>query len=179
MSRLVLVTGACRSGKSTYAQQQAESLPGQRLFVATGVATDEEMRARIAQHQQARAGAGWTTLESPLDLAVAIARAHSYDVILVDCLTLWINNLMYHAEQTSTGLDETKVAAACSAVLDACRTHPGTIFVVTNEVGWGIVPENPMARQYRDFIGRSNQLFAATADRVVLTTCGLPLILKG
>lgn len=178
MARIVLITGGCRSGKSAYAQQMAESLPAKRLYVATAPVTDDEMRHRIEQHQLARRDRGWETLEEQLDL-VGVFRSHrEHHVLLIDCVTLWVNNLQYVAERQSGRITEADVARQCEEMLDAAGSCPGTVIFVTNEVGMGIVPENAQARLYRDLIGRANQVIAAQADTVTLVCCGMPLHLK-
>jgi adenosylcobinamide kinase / adenosylcobinamide-phosphate guanylyltransferase len=214
MARIVLVTGGCRSGKSAYAQLMAESLPPPRLYVATCPVTDDEMERRIEQHRQARHDRGWETIEEQLDLAGVFRRCTEYthvkgdspifadtkigtvaNVVLVDCVTLWINNLMYQAATCGAGvsparaagtaapqygqpLTEADVAARCSQMLAAAETCCGTVIFVTNEVGLGVVPDNAQARSYRDLIGRVNQTIAARADAVTLVCCGIPLHLK-
>jgi adenosylcobinamide kinase / adenosylcobinamide-phosphate guanylyltransferase len=178
MARIVLVTGGCRSGKSAYAQQLAESLPSPRLFVATCPVTDDEMRRRIEQHRQSRRDRGWETVEEQLDLAGVFRRHTEQNVLLVDCVTLWVNNLMYQSQRESRQFAEADVVEQCTQMLaaaDACR---GAVIFVTNEVGLGIVPENAQARRYRDLIGRANQTIAARADAVTLVCCGIPLHLK-
>lgn len=179
MAQIVLVTGGARSGKSAFAQGLAESLPGRRAYLATCEPGDEEMRQRVRKHQQARARAEWDTIEEPVRLAQALAGAAGYDVVLVDCLTLWLFNLIGQEAQNDTGVDEEEVARQCRHVLAACDAHPGTVVFVTNEVGMGIVPDNWLARRYRDLVGRCNQVMAAAADRVTLVSCGIPLSLKG
>jgi adenosylcobinamide kinase/adenosylcobinamide-phosphate guanylyltransferase len=179
MGRVILVTGGCRSGKSRYAQGLAEGMPGRRLYVATCPVVDDEMRERVRKHREARAAAHWDTLEAPVDLARALDQAAGYSVVLVDCLTLWVNNLMYESSQAGKEATEEQVVRACEEVLSACRRHGGAIVFVTNEVGMGIVPENALARRYRDLAGRCNQAVAAGADTVTLVTCGIPLTLKG
>jgi len=179
MARIVLVTGGCRSGKSVFAQQLAESLPGRRVFVATCQPLDDEMRQRIEKHRQERSTTNWQTIEEPLDLADALTRSRDWDVVLVDCLTLWISNLLCNAPRDHADMDEERLAGQCQQVLDACRAHPGTILFVTNEVGLGIVPDNALSRRFRDLVGRCNQVIAAAADHVTLMTCGIPLRLKG
>ena len=178
MARVVLVTGGCRSGKSAYAQGLAESLPGPHVYVATCPVIDEEMRRRVEKHRQARADS-WRTLEETLALGEAIASAADRAVVLVDCLTLWINNLMYQAQQQGAEVSEEQVAGHCRDVLAACRRRAGTAVFVTNEVGMGIVPDNAQARRYRDLVGRCNLTIAAQADAVVIVACGIPLFLKG
>jgi adenosylcobinamide kinase / adenosylcobinamide-phosphate guanylyltransferase len=178
MAEIVLVTGGCRSGKSAYAQQVAESLPPSRLYVATCPVTDDEMERRIEQHRQARRDRGWETIEEQLDLAGVFHGHAEHNVLLVDCVTLWINNLMYQAERQSRQIAETDVAEQCSRMLQAAEACRGTVIFVTNEVGLGIVPDNPQARCYRDLIGRANQTIAARADTVTLVCCGIPLHLK-
>ena len=179
MGRIMLVTGGARSGKSDFAQRLAESFPGRRAYVATCEPLDEEMRERIRKHRQARAGNGWETIEEPIRLNKVLSDAACYDVVLVDCLTLWVSNLMYESTQGGSELSEEQVALRCQDVLDACRAHPGTVVFVTNEVGMGIVPENALARLFRDLIGRCNQIIAAAADNVTLMSCGIPVMLKG
>lgn len=178
MTRIVLVTGGCRSGKSAYAQCLAESLPPTRLFVATCPVTDDEIRRRIEQHRLARQDRGWETIEEQCDLARILRCNGQHQVLLVDCVTLWINNLMYHAEREGRPLTEADVVEQCRQVLDAAAACAGTVIFVTNEVGLGVVPENARARHYRDLIGRANQVLAARADTVALLCCGIALHLK-
>jgi adenosylcobinamide kinase / adenosylcobinamide-phosphate guanylyltransferase len=170
--RHALILGGARSGKSGYALELARQLPAPRLFLATAEAGDEEMAARIAQHQRER-GEGWDTRETPLDLAEAIAQAQgSYGVILADCLTLWLSNRLLAAR----GHDDLK--NKCLEVVDTLRRATTPTILVSNEVGWGIVPENPLAREFRDWAGWFHRQLAAAADLVVLMVAGLPLTLK-
>ncbi|MDD5350890.1 MAG: bifunctional adenosylcobinamide kinase/adenosylcobinamide-phosphate guanylyltransferase [Chthoniobacteraceae bacterium] len=178
MSKLILVTGGSRSGKSAFAQTMAEALPGPRAFVATCPVIDPEMGDRIRRHQEARAGRDWRTVEEPLDLAAAFRRARGEPVVLVDCLTLWINNVLYEAEQRSALVSEADIAERCGPVIRAARAHGGTILFVTNEVGLGLVPETPLGRRFRDLAGRANQILGAACDEVFLVVCGQPLRIK-
>lgn len=178
MARVHLITGGCRSGKSARAQKLAESLPGPRAYLATCPVIDDEMRQRIRKHQQARAKSKWLTIEEPLLLAEAISRAGKFNVILVDCVTLWINNLMYQAQLKGKSVSEAQVARLCRQTLLACGNRAGDVIFVTNEVGLGIVPDNAMARRYRDLVGRANQSLAAGAHHVEFVSCGIPLTLK-
>lgn len=179
MARIVLVTGGSRSGKSAYAQKMAEDLHGRRAFVATCPPVDEEMRARIRRHQEARRGSDWHTIEETIDLANVVRGARGYDVLLIDCLTLWVNNLIYKAEQEGREVEEAEVERRCHDLLAACAEWPGTVIFVTNEVGMGIVPDNPVSRRYRDLVGRCNQVVGAAADTVALLVCGIPVKVKG
>jgi adenosylcobinamide kinase/adenosylcobinamide-phosphate guanylyltransferase len=165
----LLVIGGARSGKSRYAQQRAEATGLSPIFIATAQAFDDEMRDRIARHRADR-HAGWQTVEAPLDLAEAITAHGAPDrVLLIDCLTLWVTNLM---------LGERDVEAALDAVMDAIARSEGQLILVSNEVGWGIVPENPLARRFRDIAGLVNQRIAAGADEVQLLCAGLGLRMK-
>ena len=178
MAHIILVTGGARSGKSAYARRLAESIPGPRAFIATCPAIDEEMRQRIQRHQESRRRAKWRTIEAPLDLAYALADAKSYDVVLVDCLTLWVNNLMYDAKQTGREVYEDGIAHRSQELLAACAKLDGTVIFVTNEVGMGVVPDNALARRYRDLVGRCNQVIAESADLVTLVVCGVAMDIK-
>jgi adenosylcobinamide kinase / adenosylcobinamide-phosphate guanylyltransferase len=178
VGRILLITGGCRSGKSTCAQQLAESLPPPRLFVATCPVTDDEMRRRIERHRTLRSGRGWETVEEPIDLAGVFRRNTEHGVLLVDCITLWINNLMHDAQHQSREITEDDVAERCGQMLQAAGECRGTTIFVTNEVGLGVVPENALARRYRDLVGRANQVIAARADAVTLVCCGIPVSLK-
>jgi adenosylcobinamide kinase/adenosylcobinamide-phosphate guanylyltransferase len=164
---VTLVLGGARSGKSRFAEGLVTALPGPWIYIATAQAWDEEMRDRIRQHQADRVP-GWTTVEAPLDLPAMLAR-HGQGPVLVDCLTLWLTNVML-ADQ-----DVPAAVAALEAALAACT---GAIVLVGNEVGMGIVPENALARAFRDHAGRLHQRLAATASQVYLTVAGLPLKVK-
>jgi adenosylcobinamide kinase/adenosylcobinamide-phosphate guanylyltransferase len=178
MAKITLITGGGRSGKSSYAQGRAEELPGTRAFVATCPALDDEMRKRIKRHRLARSKTRWKTIEETLDVAGALKDNLRHDVFLVDCLTLWVNNLMYRAQQEDLEVTEDAIADHCRELIATCGELSGTIIFVTNEVGMGIVPDNAVSRRYRDLVGRCNQLMAEAADEVVLVSCGLPLTLK-
>ena len=160
--------GGARSGKSRLAQTAAERHAGPLHYLATAEAHDDEMTDRIARHRDDR-GARWRTVECPLALPEAID-ACTGGAVLVDCLTLWLSNLM---------LAEQNIDQATDELLAALISTRSQVAVVSNEVGLGIVPENPLARRFRDAAGRLNQAVAARADRAVLLTAGLPLVLKG
>lgn len=171
--RVALVLGGARSGKSGYALSLAEGLPGPRLFVATCEPRDEEMQARVDKHQRER-GPVWETREACLDLTDFLAGPPAgFGVILVDCLTMWLSNLML-----KNGADQAVIEAECDRLVQALREARTPIVLVSNEVGWGIVPDNPLARGFRDLAGALHQKVAHIADRVVLVVAGLPVMLK-
>lgn len=177
-SRLIFVSGGSRSGKSHYAEMRAAKLSGQRTYIATCPIIDDEMRQRIAKHRQERSGQGWMTVEEPVELIQALRNCHESSVVLVDCLTLWINNLLYHAESRQETVCEEDVADLCRQVAEVGREGERTIIFVTNELGMGLVPADKTSRLYRDLVGRCNQTLAALADEVVFVVSGHPLILK-
>lgn len=178
MSKVTLVTGGSRSGKSNFAQQLAEQIQGPRLYVATCPVFDEELKERVRKHQETRSESNWDTLEEQIDLPGAIRHGARYSVILVDCLTLWINNLIYSAGNEEKSLSENEIIRRCEETLEACVRHPGCIIFVTNETGMGIVPENALSRRFRDLAGRTNQVIAAGSDEVFLVVSGQPLRIK-
>jgi adenosylcobinamide kinase/adenosylcobinamide-phosphate guanylyltransferase len=178
MAKIILIVGGCRSGKSAYAQRLAESLPPRRLFLATCPVTDEEMARRIEAHQLARRDRGWETIEEPLDVAAVLDRHRAWNVLLVDCITLWVNNLMYAAQSLPQELGEAEIARKCGEILAAARACSGSVILVTNEVGMGIVPESAAGRRFRDLLGRANQEIAHESDAVTLMCCGIPRALK-
>lgn len=161
--------GGARSGKSRYAQARAEALPGDLVFVATAQALDDEMTARIACHRADR-GARWRTIEAPLDIAAIVdAEARAGRVLLIDCLTLWASNLMFAQRDIESEAERLAAAVGRAA---------GPVILVANEVGLGIVPDNALARRFRDVAGTINQAVAATADEAMFLAAGLPLRLK-
>jgi adenosylcobinamide kinase / adenosylcobinamide-phosphate guanylyltransferase len=167
--RSALILGGARSGKSAYAQDLAEAHASDRLYLATATPGDEEMAARIARHRADR-GAGWTTLEEPLDLASALlAQARAGRVVVVDCLTLWLSNLML------AGRDPGPAIAALAGAIDGLA---GPAILVSNEVGMGIVPDHKLGREFRDWQGRANREIGAACNAVIFVAAGLPLQLK-
>lgn len=162
-----LILGGARSGKSRHAEQRALASGQAVTYVATAQALDDEMVARIARHRAERP-AGWRTVEEPLTLADALVGAAAPDAcLIVDCLTLWLSNVLLAGREEEI-----------DRLLAALPALPGTLILVSNEVGWGIVPENALARRFRDEQGRLNQNIAALAGRVTLVAAGLPLVLK-
>jgi len=176
MAKIILISGGARSGKSHFAEQHALNTASGWLYLATcPKALDQEMTARIAAHQKQRRGRGWQTREEETELAAILTALPARTNVLIDCLTMWVSNLLLAADG---GLSETEIAGECRRLLDACQPQTGTYIMVTNEVGGGIVPENKLARRYRDLVGRCNQIIAAEADEVFLTSCGIPLKIK-
>ncbi len=163
--RLTLVLGGARSGKSRHAEAMLTRLPPPWAYVATAQAFDAEMRARIAAHRTARVP-GWRTVEAPLDLAGAL---RTEAPALVDCLTLWLSNLMLGGHD---------IDAARASLLAALPERVAPTVLVSNEVGLGIVPDNALAREFRDRAGQLHQILAGTADRVVFMVAGLPMTVK-
>jgi len=179
MAHLTLILGGARSGKSTYAETLAREL-GQDdvLYVATAQALDAEMADRIARHRAQRP-ASWSTLEAPLHPGRALlARRPRTSVILLDCLTLLVSNiLLAHAEEAFS-VQQAAVDAQIEELLAAVRELEAHVIIVSNEVGMGLVPDNALGRAYRDLLGRTNQRVAAVADRVLFMVAGLPLVVK-
>jgi adenosylcobinamide kinase/adenosylcobinamide-phosphate guanylyltransferase len=162
------VIGGARSGKSAYAEHFVMVHPPPWLYVATAEAGDDEMKVRIGEHRSRR-GDRWRTIEAPRDLAGELQQAPTM-VALVDCLTLWLSNLM---------LTERDIDAEILHLEQIIFARQAPLVLVSNEVGSGIVPDNALARRFRDWQGRLNQRIAASADRVVLMVAGLPMVLKG
>ena len=167
--RSALILGGARSGKSAYAQKLAEAHGAQRVYLATATAGDEEMAARIARHRQDR-GPGWTTLEEPLEIAAAlVTHAQGDRAVVVDCLTLWLSNLML------AGRDP---GPAVATLADAIQALSGPAVLVSNEVGMGLVPDDKLGREFRDWQGRANREIGAACDAVIFVAAGFPVQLK-
>ncbi|TGU74902.1 bifunctional adenosylcobinamide kinase/adenosylcobinamide-phosphate guanylyltransferase [Geomonas terrae] len=173
MSKTVLVTGGARSGKSRFAEGLAESYAPLRGYLATGEAGDAEMAERIERHR-GRRGPEWQTVEEPVGVEAAIrAHEHRFNVILMDCVTLWVTNLLFRCEGgAQEALAQVKSFAGSFPYLNT------PLIIVTNEVGMGIVPEHQLSRTFRDLAGEANEIIAAAADEVYVTISGLPLRLK-
>ena len=170
MAKAHFILGGARSGKSRRALELAEDTGVRRVFIATAEAWDDEMTERIARHKTER-GSAWTSIEAPLDLVTALdGTALPGNVCVVDCLTLWLSNLMHHDRDV-----ETETVKLCEAV----SAMPIPIILVSNEVGLGLVPETPLGRAFRDAQGRLNQAVASVCDRVEFVAAGLPIRLTG
>ncbi|MEZ5913283.1 MAG: bifunctional adenosylcobinamide kinase/adenosylcobinamide-phosphate guanylyltransferase [Paracoccaceae bacterium] len=169
LDNLTLVLGGARSGKSRLAERVVRATGGRKVYIATAEAWDAEMTDRIARHRTDR-GAGWHTLETPRDLCGALAGLSKDDAVLIDCATLWLSNLMHAGEDP---------AVATADLLGCIACCPASVIIVSNEVGQGIVPENALARTFRDEQGRLNQRLAEAAGRVIVVFAGLPMALKG
>lgn len=171
MKRITLVTGGSRSGKSSYALELA-ALYSRRAFIATAEDLDEEMQARIERHRQQR-GSAFSTIEQPLDPAAALGSLpENTEVAVLDCITVWLGNLTYHRKIKKGSSPEIE------AFLQMLDSPPCDLILVTNEVGMGIVPEDPESRRFRDLAGSINQQVASRAHEVILTVCGIPVRIK-
>lgn len=179
-TKLIFVTGGARSGKSAFALELANQIAGRptgsplhirKCYLATAQAFDSEMEDRIAKHKAER-GDDWDCAEEPLEVAKKIEELKGrYDLILLDCLTLWLSNLMHESE--TPNLND-----SAANLINACKSSESTVIVVSNEVGLGIVPDNALARRFRDLAGTANQLFAKAADEAYFVVSGIPMKLK-
>ncbi|QCO56724.1 bifunctional adenosylcobinamide kinase/adenosylcobinamide-phosphate guanylyltransferase (plasmid) [Pseudorhodobacter turbinis] len=166
---LSLVTGGAKSGKSRFAEELVTGSGLRQVYLATAQVWDDEMRAKIDAHRTSR-GPDWHTVEAPRDVVTALQNVCAGDVVLLDCATMWLTNLM---------LEKADMEAEIQALLAALAICPAPVVIVTNELGWSIVPDNALARQFRDAQGRLNQDLATQAGLVVAVVSGLPLVLKG
>lgn len=173
--KLIFVTGAARSGKSYFAEKTAAKLQGEVIYVATCVPGDDEMRDRVARHQ-ARRPVEWQTIEEPLDPARVIKENDRPGCIfLLDCITLLVSNLIFEPDSEP---DEERILHKIKELAGVGYESAAHVIMVSNEVGWGIVPADPLTRLYRDIIGRANQIIAAYADQAYVTIAGIPVELK-
>ena len=189
-SELIFILGGARSGKSSFALKLAESIKGKRLYIATAEALDDEMAKRIKKHKKER-GDNWNTIEEPIKIVEVIKKNNpplppftkggkgGFNVILLDCLTLWISNLMHReARSKGQGARGGRTLQKITDLISACKKAKASIIIVSNEVGLGIVPDNPLARQFRDIAGFANQKIADAAGEVYFMVSGIPLKIK-
>ncbi len=174
---VTLYTGGCRSGKSSLALEMARRTSENVCFIATCVPQDEEMHLRVKKHRQERPS-GWQLIEEPVAVGDAISKVDSsaYPVILVDCLTLWVCNLMCQEKKPLSC--EKQMAADAEKLLHSAKPYDGDVIFVSTEVGMGIMPANAMSRNYADLAGRCNQVIAKGADKVIFVSCGIGINLK-
>lgn len=185
MGKLILITGGARSGKSTFAEKMAASISDKVLYIATAIAFDAEMQERIEKHKKSRPQS-WHTHEGYRDLDKVIKAASTYKVILLDCVTVMLTNLLWEypgmdfetPSQELINKAEEYVRSEFDKLLKASQDYEGSLIMVTNELGCGIVPETPIARSFRDIAGRINQQIAAHCHEVYLTVCGIPVQIK-
>lgn len=171
MAHLVVIGGGARSGKSRYAEERAALRTGERRFLATAVAFDDEMRARVLAHQRDR-GQRFVTIEVPEALEEALRDSAAASVVVIDCLTLWLSNLLL------AGSSDADIEARVEQLVTVLRSVPAEVLIVTNEVGMGIVPENALARRFRDVAGRAHQRLGREADELIFATMGVLLRLR-
>jgi len=172
--KIVFITGGARSGKSSFALKEASSVPGRKVFIATAEAVDLEMKERIERHRTDR-GTGWETYEEPLHVSKAIEEtSHTYDVLVLDCLTIWLSNVMWADSDVHREIEN-----LISSIKKFSCSSSATLFIVSNEVGMGIVPVNEMARKFRDLAGTLNQKVAEVSGEVYWTVAGIPVKIKG
>jgi adenosylcobinamide kinase/adenosylcobinamide-phosphate guanylyltransferase len=170
--KIYFIIGGARSGKSAFAEKLAGGIAGKRAYIATAQALDAEMAARIEQHRKDR-GTAWDTYEEPLAISELLLKLSGrYDVVLLDCLTLWLSNVMAHTD------GDGEVHARSAVLASAISKFSGDCIIVSNEVGLGIVPDNPLARKFRDLAGMVNQKMARAADEVYFTASGIPMRIK-
>ena len=168
--KIVFVIGGAKSGKSSFALDRAQSLSGRKAYIATAEPLDDEMKERIEKHKRQR-GEDWDTFEEPLHIDLVLKKmSDDYSVVIIDCLTLWLSNLLLGKENSEAKMND---------LVSSLKNCSGqTIFVVSNEVGMGIVPDNALSRMFRDLAGTVNQKMAELADEVYLVTAGIPIRIK-
>ncbi len=172
MGRIIFITGGARSGKSKYATKLAKNMTSKVIFLATGIAKDQEMKERIERHKKSRPN-GWRTIEETRNISSVLVDIHPpCDLVIIDCLTFFVSNLLLQGVDEETILQETK------KIVDTMLQVDYTTIVVSNEVGGGIVPDNELARRFRDIIGLANQTMAKSAHEVYLVVSGIPIKLK-
>lgn len=174
---ITLYTGGCRSGKSSLAVEMAREISENVCFIATCVPQDEEMLLRVKKHKEERPSV-WTLIEEPVDIAGAINKVDpsTCPVVLIDCLTLWVCNLM--CQENNSLSCEKQMGIEAEKLVTSAKEYGGDVIFVSNEVGMGIMPANNMARNYVDLAGRCNQVVAKASDKVVFVSCGMEIILK-
>ena len=173
--QLVLILGGVRSGKSRYAQQLASDVGKRVLFLATAGAGDDEMKHRISKHKSSRPES-WRTIEEQTDIAGVLRKnAARADAVIIDCVTVWLSNLLMRNEK----LSEKEMTVGIDRLIDSYAQGGATYIIVSGEVGMGIVPDHPLGRIFRDYLGLANQRLAGKADRVVLMVAGIPVDVKG
>lgn len=169
MGKIIFITGGARSGKSSFALKEALKIKGTKAYIATALALDEEMKERIERHKKDR-GDDWDTYEEPLRISDVIKKIKGeYEAVVLDCLTLWLSNLI-HAE--------VNVKSEIESFISSLVTRHSSLFIISNEVGMGIVPENELAREFRDMAGLLNQRVAEISDEVYLVVTGIPVKIK-
>lgn len=173
MKEIVFVTGGCRSGKSSFALDYANRHFIKKVYLATSLALDDEMKDRIRRHQEQR-GSDWVTVEEEKEISKAISSlSKGIDVVLIDCLTMWISNLLLANQGQEQIFEELEY------FIEIIKDSPQSIITVSNEVGYGVVPDNAISRIFRDVVGIANQRVAACSDTVVMTVAGIPNVIKG
>lgn len=175
-SNIIFITGGARSGKSTFAMTEAEKIEGDQLYIATAEPLDDEMKERIQKHRDER-GALWDTIEEPIEITSVLSGLdRKYNVVLIDCVTIWLSNVILDNETShKDGVDQ-----RIDDLIDRLGKIDGTvtIFIVSNEVGMGIVPDNQLAREFRDVAGKMNQQIAGISDKVYMIVSGIPIKVK-
>ncbi|MDD3473366.1 MAG: bifunctional adenosylcobinamide kinase/adenosylcobinamide-phosphate guanylyltransferase [Syntrophaceae bacterium] len=178
MGKIYLVIGGRRSGKSDFALKYGETLIGPRAFLATCPSIDEEMDQRIKRHQQERDDQIWTTIEEQINLAQVMERDDQFNLFLIDCVTLWINNQIFQATEQNLIFSEAELIKCTEHLLDVCDQIKADVIFVSNEIGLGVVPNDPETRFFLDLLGRCNQILAGRSYEVFLVSCGIPVKIK-
>lgn len=178
MGKIFLIIGGRRSGKSDFALKFGQSFQGPHAFIATCPSIDKEMDERIIKHQQERDGSIWSTVEEQTRLAQILSENSQFRLFLIDCVTLWVNNLIFQSNERRESFSEAELIKQTSQVLDSCREIDADVLFVSNEIGLGVVPDNPETRMFLDLLGRCNQMLAEASEEVFMVSCGIPLRLK-
>jgi adenosylcobinamide kinase/adenosylcobinamide-phosphate guanylyltransferase len=177
MSRTIFITGGARSGKSIFAEKMARGIGEQLCYLATAQTLDGEMEERVKRHKERR-GVQWQTIEEPIHLSQSLARCDGqYQVVLLDCITLWLSNLLFKYEQSGEDIGA-RILEDVQRLKTTLHGMVTPVIIVSNEVGMGIVPDNDLARLFRDIAGKANQLLAVAADEVHVVISGIPLKIK-